>query len=516
MFQTLFHIPVEVFGLPLLGFQGLLFWGFLLLAVIWSLWVFLKRGLNSDDISFSVVILLVALAAAVFLPKIADPVHGLPIRGYGLMLVLAISSASGLLIYRGCKKRNIPSDMMFSLVLWCVVSGLLGARVFHIVEYLPSYLSHPNPLAQMLLFTEGGLVVYGGIIGGMVGTAIFFRRNRLSLLAMYDVMAPALLLGIAIGRLGCLMNGCCYGAVCDASHGIVFPPEAPAYLAQVDENKTFVGGLKFTSWDSNAASAADAKDYSGVEAAPLELKKNTGGCSCIGCGKRQISKAEQERLNALPAMIAEVESGSSAEKAGLKPGMIIRQIQFTESDDDGPRDILPPNTAINAGLLKEAFYFRSLNHPNSEVSLSVETPGDKAVQTFQFAMSPPEVLPVYPTQIMSFFGAVCLSLLIILLERFGKRDGFAFMLFLFLYSTGRFCIEMFRDDEASYMGTGLSIAQNVSIAIFALGILVAIYIFSRPPRQALASRFPKVSENASSAAPGKTASNSQPRNKKKR
>ena len=511
MRQTLFHIPSEIFGLSLLGFHGLLFWGFLLWAVIWFAWSVLRRGLNSDDIGFVFVILLVAVVAGVFLPKIADP-YGLPIRGYGTMLVLAIASASGLLIYRGCRKHRIPSDMMFSLVLWCVVSGLLGARVFHIVEYLPTYMNSPNPLGNMLLFTEGGLVVYGGIIGGMIGTAVFFWRNKLSLLAMYDVMAPALLLGIALGRLGCLMNGCCYGAACDTAYGITFPPTSPAWQGQVFNNQTFVGGLKFAPYESSVAqetagksvsqetAAGNASDRFNQETAAgnavsaangvtgnsssTTTTRNGGGCACAGCGKREMSKAEQERLATLPAMIADVKPGSSAVLAGLKPGMIVRQIQVGHRVSDG----------LNATLAKDYFYTLSLDYPNADVLLTVMQPGDNTVQEFRFALSPPEVLPVYPTQIMSFFGAICLSLLILFFERFCKRDGFAFMLFLFLYSTGRFCIEFFRDDEASFLCTGLSIAQNVSIAIFTLGIVVAIYIFSRMPCQALDIRFPVITE----------------------
>ncbi|MCL2117085.1 MAG: prolipoprotein diacylglyceryl transferase [Planctomycetaceae bacterium] len=498
MRQTLFYIPAEFFGLPLLGFNGLLFWSFLLWAALWCAWTVMKRGLNSDDAGFVVVILLVALVAAVFLPKIAVPDHGLPIRGYGTMLVLAFSTASGLMIYRGSKKRNIPSDMMFSLVLWCVVSGLLGARVFHIVEYLPSYLNKPNPIGEMLLFTEGGLVVYGGIIGGMFGTAIFFWRNRLSVLAMYDVMAPALLLGIAIGRLGCLMNGCCYGTVCDASCGIVFPPEAPAYLGQVFDNKTFVGGLKFAPWESYKVTTRETTAGSQANGA-LNIRevKNHGGCSCIGRGKREISKAEQERLDALPAMIAEVKSGSPAEQAGLKPGMIVQQIQHHDA-----RGFL-----INDGLAKQFFYQLSLEQPNSNVTLTVMPPGCTTSQVFRFAMTPPEVLPVYPTQIMSFFGAMTLCGLVLLLERLNKRDGFASMLFLFLYSTGRFCVEFFRDDEAAFLRTGMSIAQNVSLVIFVLGIVVAIFIFTRPPRHALAERF---SVAVGDTPPGQAASTGKP------
>ena len=478
MRQTLFHIPAEIFGLPLLGFHGLLFWGFLLGAGLWFIRSVLKRGLHSDDIGFVFVILLVAVVAGAFLPKIADP-HGLPIRGYGTLLVLAIASASGLLMDRGCRKRRIPGDMMFSLVLWCVVSGLLGARVFHIIEYLPMYMNNPNPLGHMLLFTEGGLVVYGGIIGGMIGSAVFFWRNKLSPPAMYDVMAPALLLGIAIGRLGCLMNGCCYGAVCDAAYGITFPPTSPACYGQVFNNDTFVGGLKFVPYESGVAQETVAKNIS-------TTAKTGGGCACAGCGKRKISQAEQERLDSLPAMIAEVKPDSPAALAGLKAGMIVRQIQV------GNHAIHDLNTT----QAKDYFYALSLDYPNAGVLLTVTQPESAdGTQEFRFVMSPPEVLPVYPTQIMSFFGAICLCLLILLLERFSKRDGFAFMLFLFLYSTGRFCIEFFRDDEASFMGTGLSIAQNVSIAIFTLGIVVAVYIFSRPSRQALETRFPVVAEN---------------------
>ena len=487
MCQTFFYIPVEIFGLPLLGFNGLLFWGFLVFAAVWAAWAFLKRGFQSDDVSFLLVILLIAVIAGMFLPKIAKDNPGLPIRGYGTMLVLAFSTASGLMIHRGSKKRNIPNDMMFSLVLWCVVSGLLGARVFYIIEYLPLYLSDPNPIGEMLLYTEGGLVVYGGIIGGMIGTAVFFRRNRLSVLAMYDVMAPALLLGIAIGRLGCLMNGCCYGAVCDASHGIVFPPEAPAYHGQILDNHTFVGGLKFASYESNTAITSPPN---GNDIAILETqKRNGGGCSCQGCNKREFSKAEQERLDKLPAMIAEVKPGSPAEQAGLKPGMIVQQIQHIEAQD----------YFFNANWAKEILHNQSLKRPDSEVTMTVIQPGETSSQIFRFAMTPPEVLPVYPTQIISFFGAIILCGVVLLLERFGKRDGFTAILFLFLYSMGRFSIEFFRDDEASFMHTGMSIAQNVSIVIFLLGIVTAIYIFTRPPRQALAERFPPVSENAPDA-----------------
>jgi len=166
--------------------------------------------------------------------------------------------------------------------------------------------------------------------------------------------------------------------------------------------------------------------------------------------------------------------------------MIVQKISHTEAQ----------TWFLNASLAKELLYFQSLHQPDSDVTLTVIQSGETTPQVVRFAMMPPEVLPVYPTQIMSFFGAISLCGVVLFLERFGKRDGYVSMLFLFLYSTGRFCVEFFRDDEGSFMHTGMSIAQNVSIVIFTLGIVTAIYIFTRPPQHFLATRFPVVQENA--------------------
>ncbi|MDR1492050.1 MAG: prolipoprotein diacylglyceryl transferase [Planctomycetaceae bacterium] len=491
MRQTLFYIPTEmkILGIPLLG-NGFLFWGIVILVLLRLIWSYWKSSLRSDDYSFAAVMGIVALAVRFLLPKIADAGHGLPIRGYGVFLALAFSLGSAALVYRGRKKWNIPSDTMLSLVLWCVVSGILGARLFYIIEYLPSYLNSPNPLAQALLFYEGGLVVYGGIIGGMIASAVFFWRYRLSLLAMYDLAAPALLLGIAFGRLGCLMNGCCFGAVCDAAYGIVFPAGSPAHHSQVEHNRVFIAGLKFA--PSSATTESTSTTILSTTPDTCAEKHDAvdhGGCSCCWIPKRSVSEEEQERINSTPAKIAEVEPESAAEKAGLKSGMIVQRLivaqnggQSYETTGDRP--------FLNVSDLQLSLCRLAANRADAELIFVVTTPENNVSQTIRFPMPPAETLPVYPTQIVSVVGAFCLCLLILFLERFGKRDGFASVLFLFLYSIGRFHIEMFRDDEASFLRTGLSIAQNVSIGMFLLGVIIAIFIYTRPPQHALANRFP--------------------------
>ena len=504
MRQTLFHIPTELFGFPLLG-NGILFWLMLLLAVGWFAWSCLKRGLKSDDISFVVVLLIVAFLVRVFLPRIADPGQGLPIRGYGMMLMLAITAASSLLLYRARKKWNIPTDMMLSLIVWCVVSGLIGARLFHVIEYWPRYAGSKNPLVAILMFSEGGLVVYGSIIGGMIGTAIFFIKNRLSILAMYDVLAPPLMLGIAIGRLGCFLNGCCFGAVCEPAYGLVFPIGSPAHWEQLERNDVFLGGLKLVPEsqlpDRLKHNALTANDVVAAEPAKPERPKSEptkkewvddelhfGGCACAGCRKPEIANEQQEGA---PAAVVEVEPGSDAEKAGLRPGMIIRRVFVGEGDRN--QELVSPSGTLDVFEIRKIMLDVVTGTPKNmavpTIELAVTEPGSNLEKLFRFQIAPPKVLPVYPTQLISFFGALCLCGLLLLLERFGNRDGWTTALFLLIYSVARFCIELMRADEASFFGTGLSISQNVSIVVFCIAVLLTIYIFLRPPKHALAGRF---------------------------
>jgi phosphatidylglycerol:prolipoprotein diacylglycerol transferase len=80
--------------------------------------------------------------------------------------------------------------------------------------------------------TQGGLVVYGSLIGAALGGLWFLRRHALPVLAIADLMAPSLALGLAVGRIGCLLNGCCYGGLCDASWSVTFPDMSEPYNHQ--------------------------------------------------------------------------------------------------------------------------------------------------------------------------------------------------------------------------------------------------------------------------------------------
>jgi len=132
------------------------------------------------------------------------------------------------------------------MVFWMFVPGIIGARAFYVIEYWPSY--HHHGLRETLLavvnVAQGGLVVYGSFIGGLLGLIVFAVRHRLPLLAFSDLIAPSVFLGLAIGRLGCMLNGCCFGGTCDLPWAVTFPWNSPPHLHQVEEGMVFVHGLK--------------------------------------------------------------------------------------------------------------------------------------------------------------------------------------------------------------------------------------------------------------------------------
>ncbi len=136
-----------------------------------------------------------------------DPVlfSGGPVtlRWYGLMISLAIV-AGVILAVREARRRGISEDDVMYVVLWAMPFALIGARLFHVVDAWQYYANYP---LQILAIQQGGLAIYGGLAGGIAGGLVAVRRRRLPLWRLLDIAAPSLILGQAIGRVGCFING---------------------------------------------------------------------------------------------------------------------------------------------------------------------------------------------------------------------------------------------------------------------------------------------------------------------
>ena len=139
------------------------------------------------------------------------------IFSYGLMLVIAFI-VSTYLAAREAKRKGIDPDIIFNLCFIIFVSGIIGARIFYVLSNLSYYLG--NPL-EIIMLQKGGLAWFGGLTLGVFSGIAYLRIKKLCIYKLADLLVPFVALGQAIGRLGCFLNGCCYGK--ESAYGIYSP-----------------------------------------------------------------------------------------------------------------------------------------------------------------------------------------------------------------------------------------------------------------------------------------------------
>ena len=185
MQQTLFFIPHWLLDGPLL-----ITW--LLLGALFLAWQFFKHGNSNETWSFLPVFLIVAAVIYFVIPRVEvfginpdDPtgaaiVQGLAVRGYGLMLLTAIVAGVGIVMSR-CEKIGVTKDQITQLGFWMMLCGIAGARVFYVVQksdkFFPNGITLES-LASIVNMTQGGLVVYGSLIGGTIAGLLFLKLTK--------------------------------------------------------------------------------------------------------------------------------------------------------------------------------------------------------------------------------------------------------------------------------------------------------------------------------------------------
>jgi len=268
------------------------------------------------------------------------------------------------------------------------------------------------------------------------------RIYKMPVLRTFDVLAAALPLGMAIGRIGCLLNGCCFGGIADASWGIVFPAGSPAHVHQIAHGNVFLYGLKFKEIEV-------PKGFSGI--VPHHWKTMLA--------------------------VAEVQPNSSAESSGVKPDMLLRWISCKQGEEP---TVWEPHTCWEAAELLTDLQ-RTQRKAEVQFDLSPDE-NSTTIAAYRLFQNTSEVLPVYPTQIYSSILALLLCGTLLCLGRlrfYKQRAGLVLASFMILYSVGRFMIEFVRTDEDSFFGTGFTVSQNVSIVFCIAGIALFVYVCQR-------------------------------------
>ena len=149
-----------------------------------------------------------------------------PIRAYGLILSLSIILATGV-AYFLAKQDGRWHNHIVDIGIYSGIAGIVGARLWDVFFFDWAYYSHH--LSEIFYVWQGGMAIQGGIVFGVGAGIIYARRHKIDILALADIVAPAIILGQAIGRCANLLNGDAFGAPTGGNFGIIYPETTLAY-----------------------------------------------------------------------------------------------------------------------------------------------------------------------------------------------------------------------------------------------------------------------------------------------
>jgi phosphatidylglycerol:prolipoprotein diacylglycerol transferase len=162
-------------------------------------------------------------------------IGAIPIYSFGLMVTIGFAAGIAL-AYRLAKASGLPAEGILDAAAWLLISAIAGARLLFVLLNWSQFSGH---WLEAFKTWRGGMSFHGGLVGALLAGGIFAWRRRLPFWALADAVAPGLALGYAIGRIGCFLNGCCYGGPThlpwgvvfqDADHGGLTPPSHPVQL----------------------------------------------------------------------------------------------------------------------------------------------------------------------------------------------------------------------------------------------------------------------------------------------
>ncbi|MCY6370109.1 prolipoprotein diacylglyceryl transferase [Clostridium ganghwense] len=145
-------------------------------------------------------------------------IFGLKIYGYGAMIAIGIVFALILLSKRS-KKKGYDEDKIWDMSMFTIILGVLGGKILYIITEIKYIIANPSSIIKDF---GSGFVIYGAIIGGILGIVLYCKKKKWSVLGILDLVIPSLPLAQGFGRIGCFLAGCCYGRETHLPIGVIF------------------------------------------------------------------------------------------------------------------------------------------------------------------------------------------------------------------------------------------------------------------------------------------------------
>ncbi|VTR91788.1 prolipoprotein diacylglyceryl transferase : Prolipoprotein diacylglyceryl transferase OS=Pirellula staleyi (strain ATCC 27377 / DSM 6068 / ICPB 4128) GN=Psta_2025 PE=4 SV=1: LGT: PDZ [Gemmata massiliana] len=417
------------------------------------------------------------------------PPDGIPMYGFGAMLFVCFVAVTVWGSRRAKRTANMPPERFQDMVIWLFVSGLVGARTLYMIQY-----SHHFPdqsiaglIGAFFKIWEGGIIFYGSALGGVIGYGLFYyfvlRRLDVSGWRLADAVAPLLALGLAIGRIGCYLNGCCWGQVaCEecrpvplgAAHFPMLPAHARQLLVREQHLQTATGftieprqvGNPFEDPRAVVASVEtdSAADRAGVKSGDRITKVNDRPNYIVIELSGSDEKA-QATADAFKAKGAEVETG---------PGGRLRVLFDSFEKYRDAR--LAVFGGAEGAITRDYFDVLVSEWPRgrSELKLTVERGAEQPELRFA-----PATIGLYPTQLYETVSMVLLILLLVAYYPYRRHDGQVMVLLMVGYAIHRFINESLRIEPT--IGGGLTLSQWGSVVIFAAAVGIEAYLWLTMP-----------------------------------
>ncbi|HLW66595.1 MAG TPA: prolipoprotein diacylglyceryl transferase family protein, partial [Gemmataceae bacterium] len=361
--------------------------------------------------------------------KLAWFPNGIPIYGFGTMLFLAFVTCTWL-VSRWAYRTGVSRERLQDLAIWIFIFGIIGARIVFMIQY-------KVPPENFFKIWEGGIVFYGSAIGGWVGYLLgrwWYRKEPINTWKIADMAAPIVCVGLAIGRIGCFLNGCCFGHVCTTDTGICarFPTmTSPARELVVTGAEQRDGTIRNGGYQTLAGFALDERFV--------------------------------EQMPKPPAIVGAVEPNSPAAHAGLQPGDRIEEVNGQPTD--------------NVFQLRHVL-LDTWPRGVPSIDLTVRREGAPSPISLKFT---PRTLPLYPTQLFETISMVLLFFVLITFFPYRQYYGQVFVFLMMGYAFHRFFNETLRDDTDPVLvlknvGVYLTLSQAGSILVLASAVVLHFFL----------------------------------------
>lgn len=435
--------------------------------------------------------------------KSAFPPDGIPMYGFGAMLFVCFVAVTLWGSRRAKRTADMPPERFQDMVIWLFVAGIIGARVLYMAQYSQNFpdQSIAGLAGAFFKIWEGGIIFYGSALGGVVGYGLFYwfvlRRLKphVNGWQLADAVAPLLALGLAIGRIGCYLNGCCWGQVaCEecrvvplgAAHFPLLPAHARGQLVREQNLQTATGFAVESRHGFNPDPRTRARfveigspaDKAGVKPGDVIAKVN---------GESNAIVVEligpEEKVKAALAGLKDYKEAKAAPggRARIEFDTLVAYLEARGTiARTAPEVMLIPSDKLEDLV-------RDWPRGKSKLTLTVERATnegtkDETRETVDLPPFAPASVGLYPTQLYETVSMVLIIFFLLAYFPFRRHDGQLMVVLMACYAFHRFVNESLRIEPS--IGLGLTLSQWGSVVILVAAVGIEVYLRRTTPARA--------------------------------